>query len=118
MSGYTQTILIDANRLNSEEFNGSSLAEGGDNAVFTNKVSSGITLDVGDQVSIHEGFISERGAGGSVIEFKGQPLGGLKTIEYTNSVSTSFVGFSKSQTAFSYESSSCLLYTSPSPRDS
>jgi len=108
MSGYTQTLLIDANRLNSEEFNGSSLAEGGDNAVFTNKVSSGITLDIGDQVSIHEGFISERGAGGSVIEFKGKPLGGLKTIEYTNSVSTSFVGFSKSQTAFSYESSSLI----------
>ena len=108
MSGYTQTILIDANRLNSEEFNGSSLAEGGDNAVFTNKVSSGITLDIGDQVSIHEGFISERGAGGSVVEFKGQPLGGLKTIEYTNNVSTSFVGFSKSQTAYSYESSSLI----------
>tara|TARA_R110000765_G_scaffold321241_1_gene413266 strand:- start:344 stop:3208 length:2865 start_codon:yes stop_codon:yes gene_type:complete len=108
MSGYTQTILLDANRLNSEEFNGSTLALGGNNAVFTNKVSSGITLDIGDKVSVQSAFISERGAGGSVIEFKGQPLDALKTIEYTNSVSTSFVGYGVSPTAFAYESSSLI----------
>ena len=64
---YTQTILLDANRLSSEEFSASNLAQT-DTAVFTNKVSGGLTLDIGDQVSIQSAHIAQRGAGGEVIE--------------------------------------------------
>jgi hypothetical protein len=111
--GYVQTLLLDANRLNSEEYNGSSLSQGTSNAVFTNKVSSGITLDIGDKVSVQQAFISERGAGGSVIEFKGERIGNIKTLEYTNSVSSSFVGYAESPTSYAYESSSLITEDIP-----
>ena len=88
---YTQTILLDANRLSSEEFSASNLAQT-DTAVFTNKVSGGITLDIGDQVSIQSAHIAQRGAGGEVIEMKGKTLG-KKTINYTKFTNSSFVGF-------------------------
>ena len=88
---YTQTILLDANRLSSEEFSASNLANS-DPAVFTNKVSSGITLDIGDQVTIQSAHIASRGAGGDVIEMKGRNLG-KKEITYTKLTNSSFVGF-------------------------
>ena len=78
---YTQTILLDANRLSSEEFSASNLADSNP-AVFTNKVSNGITLDIGDQVSIQSAHIAQRGAGATVIEMKGRNLG-KKEITYT-----------------------------------
>ncbi len=88
---YTQTILLDANRLSSEEFSASNLADT-DPAVFTNKVTSGITLDIGDQVTIQSAHIASRGAGGDVIEMKGRNLG-KKEITYTHITNSSFVGF-------------------------
>ena len=88
---YTQTILLDANRLSSEEFSASNLADS-DPAVFTNKVTSGITLDIGDSVTIESAHIASRGAGGSVIEMKGRNLG-KKEITYTKLTNSSFVGF-------------------------
>jgi hypothetical protein len=88
---YTQTILLDANRLSSEEFSASNLADS-DPAVFTNKVTSGITLDIGDQVTIQSAHIASRGAGGDVIEMKGRNLG-KKEITYTKLTNSSFVGF-------------------------
>ena len=92
MSGtpYSQTILFDANRLSSEEFSASNLAQT-DTSVFTNKVSNGITLDIGDQVQIQSAHIAQRGAGGEVIEMKGKPLG-KKTINYTKFTNSSYVG--------------------------
>ena len=92
MSGYTQTLLLDCNRLSSEEYNASKLSET-DNSLFTNKVSNGIQLNIGDQVSINSAYISERGAGAEVIEFKGKDLGQKTQITYTNVSNTSFVGF-------------------------
>ena len=64
--GYQQTFLFDCSRLGSEEFNGSTLGAK-EPSRFTNKVSSGIKLDIGDQVSVHSAYISELGAGGDVI---------------------------------------------------
>ena len=58
---YNQTILLDANRLSSEEYSASNLANT-DNAVFTNKVSSGLTLNVGDQVTIESAHIAQWGS--------------------------------------------------------
>ena len=92
---YNQTILLDANRLSSEEYSASNLAQT-DNAVFTNKVSNGVTLDIGDQVSIQSAHISQRGAGGSVIQMDGKVLG-KKEITYTKTTNSSYVGFFKDE---------------------
>ncbi len=107
---YNQTILLDANRLSSEEYSASSLAQT-DNAIFTNKVSNGITLDVGDQVSIQSAHIAQRGAGGSVIQFSGEILG-EKTITETEVTNSSYVGTeilldqpTYSPTGYAYETS-------------
>ena len=93
MSGplpYTQTILLDANRLSSEEFSASNLAQT-DTAVFTNRVSGGLTLDIGDQVTIQSAHIAQRGAGAEVIEMRGRNLG-KKKITRTEFTNSSFVG--------------------------
>jgi hypothetical protein len=92
MSGYTQTLLLDCNRLSSEEYNASRLSDT-DNSLYTNKVANGIQLNIGDTVSINSAYISERGAGAEVIEFKGKDLGQNTQITYTNVSNTSFVGF-------------------------
>ena len=109
--GYTQTILLDANRLSSEEYSASNLAQT-DTAIFTNKVSNGITIDIGDQVSIESAHIAQRGAGGSVIQMDGEVLG-EKEITTTETVNSSYIGFDKSSdeqgyspTGFAYETSS------------
>lgn len=71
MSGYTDTILIDCNRTNSAEKHTGQLST----SQFTCKVSDGLQLNVGDIVSVHSGFISERGCGdGDVIEITGRDL--------------------------------------------
>ena len=92
--GYSQTILLDCNRLASEEFSASNLATN-DPAVFTNKVSNGITLDIGDKVSIQGAHIAQRGAGGQVIQFSGDVLGEA-THNSTVSTNTSYIGFFES----------------------
>ena len=109
--GYTQSILLDANRLSSEEYSASNLAES-DTAIFTNKVSSGITIDIGDQVSIQSAHIAQRGAGGSVIQMNGEVLGD-KEIITTETINSSYIGFDAesggttySPTGYAYETSS------------
>ena len=109
--GYQQTILLDANRLSSEEYSASNLAET-DTAIFTNKLTNGITIDIGDQVSIDSAHIAQRGAGGSVIQMDGEVLG-EKTITTTETTNSSYIGYDKSTdeqgyspTGFAYETSS------------
>jgi len=93
---YTQTILLDANRLSSEEYSASNLAQT-NTAVFTNRVAGGLTLDIGDQVSIQSAHIAQRGAGAEVIEMKGKTLG-KKVINYTEFTNSSYIGnFLKTQ---------------------
>ncbi len=85
---YSQTILLDANRRSSVEFSASNLADT-NTALWTNQVSSGITLDIGDQISIQSAHIAQRGAGGDIIEFAGKVLG-QKNISYTKSTVSDF----------------------------
>ena len=99
--GYTQTLLLDCNRLSSVEYNASKLSDA-DNSLFTNKVANGITLDIGDQVSINSAYISERGAGATVIEFKGRELDAKTEITYTKVTNSSFVGFNEGQLPYNY----------------
>jgi hypothetical protein len=107
MTSYQETILLDCNRLSSEEVNGSALGNSNP-ALFTNKVSSGLKLNIGDSVSINSAYISERGAGGSVIEFKGNPLNALKTISYTETTNNSYVGYETSPTSYANETSETI----------
>jgi hypothetical protein len=99
MSGYTQTLLLDCNRLSSEEYNASKLSDT-DNSLYTNKVANGIHLNIGDTVTINSAYISERGAGAEVIEFKGKDLGKETQLTYTNVSNTSFVGFGEDYNSY------------------
>ena len=113
--GYVQTILIDCNRISSVEYNASKLSKT-NNALYTNKVSDGITLDIGDKVSVESAHIAQRGAGSSVIEFGGEVLG-HKNISYCETVSSSYIGFGpesvdsasqQSPTGYAFEKSSIV----------
>ena len=81
MSGYTDTILIDCNRESSSE------AKDPDNknfSTFTCGVSDGLKLNVGDVVSVHSGFVSQRGCGDpNQIELTGKDLEYEYTVEET-----------------------------------
>lgn len=101
MSGYTQTILLDCNRLSSEEYNASKLSDS-DKSLFTNKVANGLELNIGDQVSVNSAYISERGAGSSVIEFKGKELGDNTIIKYVSASNVCFVGFDEGGLPYNY----------------
>ena len=67
---YVDTLIIDCSRSTSEEVKGDPTND--QNAVFTNKLGNGIKLNPGDKISVSSAYISERGVGGSVIEFKGE----------------------------------------------
>ena len=71
MEGYTDTILIDCNRQNSEEGKGNNKEQ---YSQFTNKIGTGVRLNVGDTISVHSGFVSEVGCGQGVIEITGKNL--------------------------------------------
>jgi len=66
---YVDTLIVDCSRSTSEEVKGDPTNT--QNAVFTNKLGNGIKLNPGDKISVSSAYISERGVGGSVIEFKG-----------------------------------------------
>ena len=115
--GYVQTILVDCNRISSIEYNASKLSKT-NNALYTNKISDGITLDIGDKVSVASAHIAQRGAGSSVIEFGGEVLG-RTNISYCETISSSYIGFGpasadsssyaqQSPTGYAYETSSIV----------
>ena len=81
MSEYLDTQLLECNRLHSEEYKSGNKSNP---ALWSNKLGSGIKLDVGDTISVHSGYISEYGAGGNTIEFKGASLGKIKTYTVSN----------------------------------
>jgi hypothetical protein len=78
--GYTDITLIDCNRMNSEEGKSHNYSQP---AQFTNKVGTGIKLNIGDKISVHSGFISDRGAGGETLEFEGKSTNESYSLEQT-----------------------------------
>ena len=66
---YVDTIILDCSRQTSEEIKGDSLNDV--NALFTNRLGNGIKINPGDTISVSSAYVSERGCGGQVIEFKG-----------------------------------------------
>jgi len=71
--------LLDCNRLFSSEVKGNNNKS---KAIFTNKLGSGIQVNPGDRVSVHNAFISEVGADENAIQFSDKFLE-KRTIEYT-----------------------------------
>ena len=67
MSGYTDTHILEANRVQSRQFD-----DENETSIWTNTLSDGIKLNVGDKVSLSSAFISDLGAEDSTIEFKGK----------------------------------------------
>ena len=84
MNEYTDIKVIECNRLHSEE----AKSKNNENfALWTNNLQDIVHLEPGDKVSVQGAMISERGAGQSGIEIKGESLGIQKTfdtIELTN----------------------------------
>ena len=79
---YVDVKLLDCSRRASIEYISGNEAN---NAIFTNKLNSGIQLDVGDTINIHSAIVSERGAGGQTIELKGNYLDKV-TIEHITKI--------------------------------
>jgi hypothetical protein len=77
---YVQNQMIECSRLSSVEHKSGNDTN---NAIFTNKIGSGIQLNVGDTVSCHAAMISEVGAGSETIELKGKSLGVKQKYKYT-----------------------------------
>ncbi len=75
MSGFNETMILECNRLASEE---GKTGNNENNALFSNKIGSGIKVNAGDSVSVYSAFISERGAGGDTIQFNGTTLKDLR----------------------------------------
>ena len=92
---FVDTQLIECSRASSEETKGDNMVNP---AVFTNKLGDGLTLNVGDQISVERSFINGLGSGNQkTIQFKGveipqdPPLitttpNKYKTIQYTEVV--------------------------------
>ena len=81
---YVDVKLLDCSRRASIEYTSGNAVN---NAIFTNKLNSGIQLDVGDTINIHSAIISERGAGGNTIELKGDYLDTV-SIEHITTATT------------------------------
>lgn len=79
-ASYVQNQLIECSRLSSIEHQSGNDTN---NAIFTNKIGSGIQLNVGDTLSVHAAMISEVGAGSETIELKGKSLGVKQKYKYT-----------------------------------
>lgn len=80
MSEYVNSLLLSCNRKQSVEY----LAGNTSNtATWTNVVSNGVRLNVGDQVSVHSSAISEIGNESATIEIKGKNLGGFYNSSHT-----------------------------------
>ena len=76
---YTDLTILDCNRQHSIQ---SKSGNTENSALFTNELGRGITLNVGDRVSVQNAYISEVGAGSDTIEFKGESFGKTRTINY------------------------------------
>lgn len=79
-NSFTNLSILECNRLSSEE----AKTNNNENpALFTNKLGTGVILNVGDTIQVSSAFISEQGAGDTeTIEFKGADLNETKQISY------------------------------------
>ena len=90
-TSYTNTNLVDCNRLNSVEFLGGNKTS---KALWNNLVGSGLKVNAGDVVSVHNTFISETGST-SGIEFNDLFLE-KKKITYTKLSASNYLTYDNS----------------------
>ena len=79
---YTDLSVVECSRRQSVQFKAGNYSN---NAIFTNKLDSGLKLNVGDKISVHATTISEIGAGNDTIDLKGESLGKTRTFNYIKS---------------------------------
>ena len=80
---YETNLLIECSRASSEEVKAGNLSN---EAVFTNKLSQALKLEVGDNVSVERSFVNGLGAGNQdTIQFSGRRVTPYKNrkIKYT-----------------------------------
>ena len=82
MASYEEITLIDANHKFSSQYKA---GNNDSNANYSNKVGSGIQIEAGDQVSVHNSFISDIGATSDSIEFTDNRI---ETLSMTKTVMT------------------------------
>ncbi len=83
---YSDIQIIECNRLHSEEAKGSNNEN---TSLWTNNLQDILLLEPGDELSLYQSFISERGAGQSeTVEIKGVELGPIVEIEHINASKT------------------------------
>lgn len=78
MSGFTDTFILEANRVHSSQYNNSS-----DTSIWSNDVTDGIKVKQGDSIQLHSAFISDLGAEDATIEFRGKVIQESVTLQKT-----------------------------------
>ncbi len=68
---YTDIEIIECNK--KQSIAGTDLDS--DNAIFTNKIGTNISLNEGDMVNVEYSFVNEKGCGADTIEIEGKELG-------------------------------------------
>tara|TARA_R110001599_G_scaffold340498_3_gene560856 strand:+ start:618 stop:3878 length:3261 start_codon:yes stop_codon:yes gene_type:complete len=79
MNSFVDIDIIECNRLSSEE---GKTNNDDQPALWHNKLGRGVTINPGDTIQVSQAFVSEDGAGDSVIEFSGEGLDKQHTINY------------------------------------
>ena len=80
MTEYVDTHILEANRIHAPEYDDDT-----NTSLWTNDVSNGLRLDIGDKISVQGAFVSDLGAESATIEFKGD------VIQATQSFTTTLV---------------------------
>jgi len=78
MSEYVDTHILEANRIHAPQYD-----DDENTSLWTNDVSNGIQLEVGDKISVQGAFVSDLGAENSTIEFKGDVIQDIQTFKTT-----------------------------------
>ena len=81
MSSFTDTFILEANRVHSNQYANSS-----NTSVWSNAVNDGIKLEEGDKVQLHSAFVSDLGAEDATIEFRGKVIQDEVVLEKTTLV--------------------------------
>ena len=78
MTEYVDTHILEANRIHAPQYDDDT-----NTSLWTNDVSNGIHLEVGDKISVQGAFVSDLGAENSTIEFKGDVIQETQTFKIT-----------------------------------
>ncbi len=85
MSEYVDTHILEANRIHAPQYD-----DDENTSLWTNNVSNGISLEVGDKISVQGAFVSDLGAESATIEFKGDVIQDVQTFKTSFTRNCSF----------------------------